>query len=98
ARPPPKTRPAPRAAIRAVPQPLDAVGRSPFNVWHWKSAPKPFYFDLGKTKAVLGWQPRYSNAQALIRAYAHYLARPEDRSASAPRRPLEAGLARVLRG
>ena len=93
-----KTMPVPTLAIRAVLQPLDAVGRSPFNVWHWKSAPKPFYFDLGKTKAELGWQPRYSNAQALIRAYTHYLARPEASSASAHRRPLEGGLARVLRG
>ena len=93
-----KPTPVPTLAIRAVLEPLDAVGRSPFNVWHWKSAPKPFYFDLTKTKADLGWEPRYSNAQALIRAYRHYLARPEASSASAHRRPLEGGLARVLRG
>jgi nucleoside-diphosphate-sugar epimerase len=88
----------PTAAIRAVLQPLDLVGKSPFNVWHWKSAPKPFYFDLQKTKEGLGWQPKYSNAQALIRAYEHYLARPEATSASAHRKPLEGGLAKVLRG
>jgi len=88
----------PTPAIRAVLQPLEAIGRSPFNVWHWKSAPKPFYFDLTKTKADLGWEPRYSNAQALIRAYEHYLTRPEATSASAHRRPLEGRLAKVLRG
>jgi len=93
-----KPTPVPTLAIRAVLQPLDAIGRSPFNVWHWKSAPKPFYFDLTKAKAELGWQPRYSNAEALIRAYQHYLTRPEASSASAHRRPLEGGLARVLRG
>ena len=90
--------PVPTLAIRAVLEPLDAIGRSPFNVWHWKSAPKPFYFDLTKTRAELGWEPRYSNAQALIRAYDRYLDRPEATSASAHRRPLEGGLARVLRG
>jgi nucleoside-diphosphate-sugar epimerase len=88
----------PTPAIRAVLQPLDLVGRSPFNVWHWKSAPKPFYFDLTKTREGLGWEPQYSNAQALIRAYEHYLARPEATSASAHRRPLEGTLAQVLRG
>ena len=93
-----KLLPVPTAAIRAVLQPLDLIGKSPFNVWHWKSAPKPFYFDLAKTKQGLGWEPRYSNAQALIRAYEHYLARPEATSASAHRRPLEGGLAKVLRG
>jgi nucleoside-diphosphate-sugar epimerase len=93
-----KPTPVPTLAIRAVLQPLDAVGRSPFNVWHWKSAPRPFYFELTKTKADLRWEPHYSNAQALIRAYQHYIARPEASSASAHRRPLEGGLARVLRG
>jgi nucleoside-diphosphate-sugar epimerase len=93
-----KPTPIPTLAIRAVLQPLDAVGRSPFNVWHWKSAPKSFYFELTKAKAELGWQPRYSNAEALIRAYQQYLARPEASGASAHRRPLEGGLARVLRG
>jgi nucleoside-diphosphate-sugar epimerase len=88
----------PTVAIRAVLQPLDLVGRSPFNKWHWQSAPKPFYFDVTKTKQELQWEPRYSNAQALIRAYEHYLARPEATSASAHRRPLEGGLAKVLRG
>jgi nucleoside-diphosphate-sugar epimerase len=90
--------PVPTAAIRAVLQPLDAIGRSPFNVWHWKSAPKPFFFDLTKTSAELDWEPRYSNAQALIRAYDRYLDRPEATGASAHRRPLEGGLAKVLRG
>jgi nucleoside-diphosphate-sugar epimerase len=93
-----KPTPVPTLAIRAVLQPLDAVGRSPFNAWHWKSAPKPFYFDLAKARSELDWEPRYSNAQALVRAYEHYLARPQASSASAHRRPLEGGLARVLRG
>jgi nucleoside-diphosphate-sugar epimerase len=90
--------PVPTPAIRAVLQPLDRVGRSPFNEWHWKSAPKPFYFDLSKAMGELGWRPRYSNAQALIRAYEHYLERPEASGASAHRRPLEGALAHVLRG
>jgi nucleoside-diphosphate-sugar epimerase len=90
--------PMPTLAIRAVLEPLDRVGRSPFNAWHWKSAPKPFYFDLSKAMGELGWRPRYSNAEALIRAYEHYLARPQASSASAHRRPLEGALAQVLRG
>ena len=60
--------------------------------------PSPSTSTLRKTKRDLGWRPRYSNAQALIRAYKHYLARPEASSASAHRSPLEGGLAKVLRG
>ena len=93
-----KTIPVPTLAIRAVLQPLDAVGRSRSTSGTGSRPRSPFYFDLGKTKAELGWQPRYSNAQALIRAYTHYLARPEASSASAHRRPARGRAARVLRG
>jgi nucleoside-diphosphate-sugar epimerase len=89
--------PVPVAAIKAVLLPLDAIGRSPFNEWHWRSAPKPFYFDISKARSELGWEPRRSNAAALANAYDHYLRR-EDAGGSAHLQPLRGGLARVLRG
>jgi nucleoside-diphosphate-sugar epimerase len=89
--------PVPVAAIRAVLVPLDAVGRSPFNKWHWRSAPRPFYFDIERAREELGWEPRRSNAEALANAYDHYL-RTEDAGGSAHLQPLRGGLARVLRG
>ena len=92
-----RVRPVPVWAIRTVLQPLALVGRSPFNAWHWRTAPKSFYFDLDKAMAELGWQPRRSNVEALTRAYDLYRA-PHDHGGSTHRRPLEGGLARVLRG
>jgi nucleoside-diphosphate-sugar epimerase len=92
-----KVQPVPVWAIRAVLRPLDAVGRSPFNVWHWRSAPEPFYFDISKAEDELGWRPQRTNVEALANAYEHYLARP-DPGGSAHLRPLRGGLARLLRG
>jgi nucleoside-diphosphate-sugar epimerase len=89
--------PVPVAAIKAVLVPLDAVGRSPFSEWHWRSAPRPFYFDVAKARTELGWEPRRSNVEALASAYDHYLRRV-DAGGSAHLRPLRGGLARLLRG
>jgi nucleoside-diphosphate-sugar epimerase len=89
--------PVPVAAIKAVLVPLAAIGRSPFNEWHWRSAPKPFYFDIGKARGELGWEPRRSNAEALANAYEHYVERT-DAGGSAHLQPLRGTLARLLRG
>ena len=92
-----RLQPVPVWAIRAVLQPLDAVGRSPFNEWHWRSAPEPFYFDISKAQDELGWRPARTNVDALENAYGHYVSRA-DTGASAHRRPLAGLLARLLRG
>jgi nucleoside-diphosphate-sugar epimerase len=92
-----RLQPVPVWAIRAVLQPLDAVGRSPFNEWHWRSAPEPFYFDISKAQDELGWRPARTNVDALENAYGHYVRRA-DAGASAHRRPLAGLLARLLRG
>jgi nucleoside-diphosphate-sugar epimerase len=93
-----RLQPVPVWAIRAVLRPLDAVGRSPFNEWHWRSAPAPFYFDLSKAREELGWVPERTNADALESAYGHYVRRAGEEGASAHRRPLAGLLARLLRG
>jgi nucleoside-diphosphate-sugar epimerase len=95
---PSRLQPVPAWAIRAVLQPLDAVGRSPFNEWHWRSAPAPFYFDISRARDELGWEPRRTNVDALENAYGHYVRRSGATGGSAHRRPLRGVLARVLRG
>jgi len=87
----------PVAAIHAVLRPLDAIGRSPFTPWHYRTAHVPFYCDIADTKADLGWTPRRSNAEMLIRAYEDFLRR-ETTGASAHHRPLQGIVARALRG
>ena len=93
-----RLQPVPAAAIRAVLRPLDAIGRSPFNEWHWRSAPESFYFDISRAREELGWEPRRTNADALENAYGHYVRRLGETGASAHRRPLRGLLARLLRG
>lgn len=92
-----KVLPVPVAVIRAILKPLDWIGRSPFSVWHWRSAPAPFYFDISATCEDLGWQPERSNVEALSAAYAAYLEAPQGSSESAHRMPLSGLLARILR-
>jgi nucleoside-diphosphate-sugar epimerase len=93
-----RLQPVPVWAIRAVLQPLDAVGRSPFNEWHWRSAPAPFYFDISRAREELAWEPRRTNVDALENAYGHYVRRSGARGVSAHRRELRGLLARLLRG
>jgi nucleoside-diphosphate-sugar epimerase len=93
-----RLQPVPVWLIRALLAPLDAIGRSPFNEWHWRSAPAPFYFDLSKAREELGWAPERTNADALESAYGHYVRRAGEEGASAHRRPLAGLLARLLRG
>lgn len=88
--------PIPVWAIRAVVQPLALVGRSPLTAWHWHSGAATFYASIDKARDELGWQPRYSNVDALENAYREYLAGAA--GGSIHQQPLGGGLARLLRG
>ena len=88
--------PIPVWMIRAILQPLDLVGRSPFTAWHWHASHTTFYASLDKAERELGWRPRYSNVDALERAYHEYLAGVAGGSAHSA--PLRGMLARLLRG
>jgi nucleoside-diphosphate-sugar epimerase len=58
------------AALRA----LEFARLSPLAEWHYKTAHRDSYVAIGKAKTLLGWQPRLSNADALIETYDWYLA------------------------
>jgi nucleoside-diphosphate-sugar epimerase len=88
--------PIPLWAIRAVLQPLIWAGRSPFTPWHWQAADTTFYASLDKAERELGWRPRYSNVDALERAYREYLSGVP--GGSVHQQPLRGMLARLLRG
>ena len=49
------------------------LGVSPLYIWVYGTADKDTFVAIDKIKSVLGWKPRYSNAQALIRSYQWYL-------------------------
>lgn len=91
-----RLQPVPIWAIRAVLQPLAAVGRSPFTAWHWHASAATFHASIERARTELGWEPRHSNVDALEHAYHEFLAgRPGTSAHSAP---LGGALARVLRG
>ena len=63
--------PAPMA--KASLQILDLMRLSPLMDWQYKVADKPFYFDIGKAKRELGWQPQDSNSGMFIDSYDWYV-------------------------
>jgi nucleoside-diphosphate-sugar epimerase len=57
-------------ALRA----LELLRLSPLAEWHYKTAHRDSFVDISKAQRLLGYAPRYSNAEALIRTYDWYLA------------------------
>ena len=52
---------------------LELLHVSPLAEWHYKTAHRDSFVDVGKAKRLLGWQPRFSNTEALCRTYDWYL-------------------------
>src|SRR5213595_2643538 len=56
-------------ALRA----LELLRVSPLAEWHYKTAHRDSFVDVSKAERLLGWSPRWSNADALRRTYDWYL-------------------------
>jgi nucleoside-diphosphate-sugar epimerase len=56
-------------ALRA----LELLRVSPLAEWHYKTAHRDSFVDVDKADRLLGWRPRFSNAEALCRTYDWYL-------------------------
>jgi nucleoside-diphosphate-sugar epimerase len=52
---------------------LELARLSPLVEWHYKTAHRDSFVDVSHAERVLGWKPRFSNAEALIRTYDWYL-------------------------
>ena len=57
-------------ALRA----LELAKVSPLAEWHYKTAHRDSFVSIDRAREVLGWEPRHSNAEALIATYDWYLA------------------------
>ena len=55
-----------------------ALGLSPLGPYHALMYGRSLYFDLARTQATLGWQPRYSNQEMICESYDWYLAHREE--------------------
>lgn len=57
---------------------LEFMRLSPLYKWVYETASKDSFVSIEKAEAKLGWHPRYSNKEALIRNYEWYLAHRND--------------------
>jgi nucleoside-diphosphate-sugar epimerase len=56
---------------------LDQLGLSPLYTWVYETASKDSFVSIEKARRQLGWEPRYSNEDALLRNFAWYVANQE---------------------
>ena len=61
---------------------LDRLGLSPLYTWVYETAAKDSFVSIEKAHRQLGWEPRYSNQDALLRNFDWYIAH-RDRFAGA---------------
>jgi nucleoside-diphosphate-sugar epimerase len=61
---------------------LELLRVSPLAEWHYKTAHRDSFVDVSRAAHLLGWEPRYSNADALRRTYDWYLAHRDALSAA----------------
>jgi len=57
---------------------LELLRVSPLAEWHYRTAHKDSFVEISKAERLLGYAPRYSNAEALTRTYDWYLAHREE--------------------
>jgi nucleoside-diphosphate-sugar epimerase len=73
ARSPSVLTPLPAGAARALLRGLGLVGLSPLAEWHYRTADRDCFVDIAPAERALGWSPRFSNCEALIRGYDWYV-------------------------
>jgi nucleoside-diphosphate-sugar epimerase len=70
--------PIPVKPAEAVLRALELARLSPLVEWHYKTAHRDSFVDVSRAQSVLGWEPRRSNAEALIETYDWYLAHRDE--------------------
>jgi nucleoside-diphosphate-sugar epimerase len=68
-----KIRPFPVEPVIIALRILEKLKLSPLYPWVYETASKDSFVSIEKAERVLGWQPKYSNKQALVRNYEWYL-------------------------
>ncbi|MEK6275716.1 MAG: NAD-dependent epimerase/dehydratase family protein [Actinomycetota bacterium] len=77
-----RLRPVPARPAELALRGLELARLSPLAEWHYKTAHRDSYVETSRAQRLLGWQPRYSNAEALTRTYDWYLANRDRVSAA----------------
>jgi nucleoside-diphosphate-sugar epimerase len=69
--------PVPARAAEAILRALELARLSPLAEWHYRTAHRDSYIEVARAREQLGWEPRFSNVDALTRTYDWYLANRE---------------------
>lgn len=64
----------PPTPAQAVLRALELARLSPLAEWHYKTADRDSFVDVSRAQQVLGWTPRFSNAETLIASYDWFIA------------------------
>jgi nucleoside-diphosphate-sugar epimerase len=73
-----RLRPVPARPAEIALRALELARVSPLAEWHYRTAHKDSFVSIDKARAVLGWEPRLSNAETLCATYDWYLAHRDD--------------------
>ena len=79
---------------------LEAMKMSPLYKWVYETADKDSFVSCEKAKKLLGWKPKYSNAEALIESYQWYLQNYKEyqgKSGVTHRVPWKQGILSIIR-
>ncbi len=79
---------------------LEALHLSPLYKWVYETASKDSFVSIEKAQRILGWNPKYSNKNALVRNYEWYLAHLkefEGKSGVSHRVPWKQGILSVVK-
>jgi nucleoside-diphosphate-sugar epimerase len=68
-----RLRPVPVRPAEVALRALELLRASPLAEWHYKTAHRDSFVAIERAQEVLGWSPRFSNAEALCRTYDWYL-------------------------
>src|SRR4051794_26030012 len=68
-----RLRPIPARPTEIALRALELMRLSPLAEWHYKTAHRDSFVEVSKAEQLLGYEPRFSNEQALIRTYDWYL-------------------------
>ena len=69
-----RLRPVPARPAELALRGLELARLSPLAEWHYRTAHRDSFVAIDKARALLGWEPRLSNAETLCETYDWYLA------------------------
>jgi nucleoside-diphosphate-sugar epimerase len=95
-----RVRSLPASPARAAMRMASRLGVAPFAPYHWLLYSESLWFDTTKARTELGWEPRHSNASAVIESYDWFLAHrdePGTAERSHHQSPVRLGLLEMLK-